>query len=62
MSEWAECSDGYADFYDLHKDKQFFSDLANYDKTQTGLCWSRQDHQECQIYINARCAKTHRLR
>ena len=29
-------SDGYADFYDLHKDKQFFSDLANYDKTQSG--------------------------
>lgn len=29
-------SDGYADFYDLHKDKQLFSDLVNYDKSQSG--------------------------
>ena len=29
-------SDGYADFYDLHNDKQLFSDLVNYDKTASG--------------------------
>lgn len=29
-------SDGYADFYDLHNDKQLFSDLVNYDKATSG--------------------------
>jgi hypothetical protein len=29
-------SDGYADFYDLHNDKQLFSDLVNYDKSSSG--------------------------
>ena len=29
-------ADGQADFYDLHVDKQLFSDLVNYDKTVSG--------------------------
>lgn len=28
--------DGYGDFYDLHKDKQFLSDLASFDRAQSG--------------------------
>ena len=29
-------SEGYGDFYDLHKDKQFLSDLASFDRSQSG--------------------------